>query len=101
MPNDNMPIIYPCFYEEGTNNLLACASQQNPSQRCPEKYQRVGESVYCKPINKLSTTASSKQVILTTPRTGGNFKPSLGIMLIVLTILVTIAVVNLIKKQDQ
>ena len=70
------PTVYPCFYDEVTGQLLACASRANPSQRCPAGYDLVGSTTNCRKQVATATTPQTQTaqpatpIIVSTPRTG-------------------------------
>jgi hypothetical protein len=84
------PTVYPCFYDETTQQLLACASSTNPSQRCPVGYDRVGSTTNCRKqvatTPQTQTTQSVTPIIVSTPRTGAFSVIGMGIVICLLVV---------------
>ncbi len=96
MSETQLPTVYPCFYDEVTGELLACASKTNPSQRCPVGYDRVGNTTNCRKqiaTTETQTTQSAVSIIVATPRTGGeDFKFSPEVILVISVIILAIGI---------
>jgi len=85
--------VYPCFYDETTQQLLTCASSANPSQRCPVGYDRVGNTTNCRKqvvtttTPQTQTTQSVTPIIVSTPRTGAFSAIGTGIVICLLVVI--------------
>jgi hypothetical protein len=84
------PTVYPCFYDETTQQLLTCASKANPSQRCPVGYDRVENTTNCRKqvtiTPQTQTVQPTTPIIVSTPRTGAFSAIGTGIVICLLVV---------------